>query len=187
MVKTRTKKMMLREWLKASTYDSVRLRGGRWSSRKKTNSSSQENRTHSNQGTQWGVTVLCKQRGERAQICSSRSLAAAAETREMPQEVQRNWGSQQALPLKGELHQSCFLVPISTPLPSSLHWAQQSPAPPAPWFPAVGAAGHPCSFKPNRDEPGAFSKLSSTCTTQTLSPLAAPAPMDSEKLWLFWI
>lgn len=77
-------------------------------------------------------SVFSAHRGERAQLCSSGSPAAAAETTGTPQEVQRNWGSQQELPLKSKLHQSHFSVSISTPLSSSLHWAQPPPAPRAP-------------------------------------------------------
>lgn len=57
----RTNKDVLREWVKASTYDSIWLRGGRWVRYSKRNIRGQENRTHSNPGTQllfsanWGA------------------------------------------------------------------------------------------------------------------------------------
>lgn len=180
MVKMRIKKEMLREGVKASTYGSVQLRGGRWSSHRKRNVSTGK----------MGPTITKElgeespfpaHRGERAQLCSSGSLAAAAETTGTPQEVQRNWGSQRELPLKSKLHQSRFSVSISTPVPSSLPWAQP---PPAPRDPAKAPLGRQLlrPFKPKR-EPEACSLRK----TQTLWPAAAPTPTDSEKLRYFWI
>lgn len=67
--------------------------------------------------------------GKRVQLCSSGSLAVAAETTEMPQEAERNWGRQQEFLLKSKLHQSCFLLSIPTPLPSSLYRPHQLPPP----------------------------------------------------------
>lgn len=125
-------------------------------------------------------------RGSRVQLCSSGSPTAAAKTTDMPQEMERR---QQALLSESNPYQSCFLLSISTPLPSSLHWAQHPPAPPALRAPATNPLGQKVTHTPSNPT-GKKTGLSPSCaplgTTQTLSPPAAPAPMDSE-IWQFWI
>lgn len=73
-------------------------------------------------------------------------------------------------------HTSSFLPALGTAASSSPSPASSSKRP-------VGAADPLHTFKPNREENGAFSELSSTSTTQTLPPPAAPAPEDPGESW----
>lgn len=61
--------------------------------------------------------------------------------------------------------------------------ASSSPSPASSSERPVGAADPLRAFKPNREENGAFSELSSTSTTQTLPPPAASAPEDPGESW----
>lgn len=76
--------------------------------------------------------------------------------------------------------------PVQDTVPPALHrdwfFSPVLPALQAPANTPLGAADHPHSFKSNKEENRAFSELSSTSTTQTLSPSAAPASEDSDKM-----
>lgn len=146
MVKMRTKKEMLREWVKPLR-DSVQLRGGRWSSHRKRNVSGQENRTHNNQGTQWGVTVLCKQGGKGSALQQWEPCCGSGDHRNAPggrEKLRKTAG----ITLE-EQAASKLLLALHFPTSSFLHQAQQPPAPPALRAPANAPLGQQITRAPS--------------------------------------
>ena len=164
MEKTRTKKEMLREQVEASACESVWLRGGRRDSHRKRNVSSHKNKTHSNQGTWWGVTVLCKQSGkglssvqELKPCCSwgdHGNTPGDAETLQKPASITLEEQAPSKLLLAFHFPSSSFLLQWGTSVSNSTSpespskcpiWEQITHAPPNP---TGGNPGLPSSWPP---------------------------------------